>query len=586
MNNFVGYLNSLHCADANSNGALAESQAINPLFAEIQVPHYWCEQIFSYLTGDKPTFVILSGQAGDGKSTLALEIIKKIKGIPAEFPLDAGLHHCETLLADGREIIVVKDLSEWREEEREAFFHEALNDGTRSFLVVSNTGTLLNLFRSNASLLGGTEVEIEDKLLDALDSSVGGVAADFGGHCLQFFNLAQMDNVEFAMRLFEKMVQSTKWSDCSACANSANCPVYGNITLIQKYFERIANRLRLLLFRTYAYGNRLTMRQIGAMFAYMLTGGFSCEDVRETRAAGRQIAREKAAFYNRLWGDDGTNTDDRGEQLRAIQIIREQEFNTAVSPSMERDFWRPIKTDSFQLDIPEFNTLFPRLVKIGRASRETINGPAARQQVRRIVFFFYKPQKEDEKAKFRQFQITFLNSPMLLNYDEWRRAPKAFREKEVRESIFRVLQEQFCGITPPDGPISNWELYITLNRYDRDILQSAQIVLTHFKFTDKFRSVMQDRELLLAGQEGFNTKQISLPITLPFLDYIVAKKNGELGRGLQLSYRDRLQNLMADIIDKTASEDSDALLILKRGANGQLSTMKIRKGSENLEVTQ
>ena len=90
-NPFVAYLNTLQGIDANNKGSLAESQARNPLFKELRVPHPLAAEIINELTGDDGGHVILTGHAGDGKSTLALEIIRALRGIPPDDPIPDGL---------------------------------------------------------------------------------------------------------------------------------------------------------------------------------------------------------------------------------------------------------------------------------------------------------------------------------------------------------------------------------------------------------------------------------------------------------------------------------------------------------------
>ncbi len=76
-NPFVAYLNSLHSVTAGSENALAESQSVNWLFGYIHVPLQVTDYIFDTLTKPDGTHVILTGHAGDGKSTIGLELYKR-----------------------------------------------------------------------------------------------------------------------------------------------------------------------------------------------------------------------------------------------------------------------------------------------------------------------------------------------------------------------------------------------------------------------------------------------------------------------------------------------------------------------------
>jgi len=78
-NPFVAYLNSLHSRDAGNENALAEAQACNPNFSRIYVRHPLVDSIVKCLTEDAGKSVVLTGHAGDGKSTIALAVYKQLK---------------------------------------------------------------------------------------------------------------------------------------------------------------------------------------------------------------------------------------------------------------------------------------------------------------------------------------------------------------------------------------------------------------------------------------------------------------------------------------------------------------------------
>ena len=86
-NPFVSYLNSLQRLNASNENALAEYQACSPFFAQIHVPHPLAKTILSELKNTKGRQIILTGHAGDGKSTIALDVYKELAGIPSDQPL-------------------------------------------------------------------------------------------------------------------------------------------------------------------------------------------------------------------------------------------------------------------------------------------------------------------------------------------------------------------------------------------------------------------------------------------------------------------------------------------------------------------
>jgi len=72
----VEYLNTLLSFNANNENALAESQGSNPMFSSIHVQHPLMSIIKEELLKNTDVHIILTGHAGDGKSTIALELYK------------------------------------------------------------------------------------------------------------------------------------------------------------------------------------------------------------------------------------------------------------------------------------------------------------------------------------------------------------------------------------------------------------------------------------------------------------------------------------------------------------------------------
>ena len=584
MNSFVSYLNTLHSGDANNKGALAESQAKEPLFSQLQVDHPWALEIFDSLVSADGRSVILSGHAGDGKSTIAIEILKRLKKIEKDKILPDGLQREETVVFDGRRVTVVKDLSECTESARENIFIQLLS-GER-YLLISNTGTLLDFFKRRSDRLGKSMIEIENDLLTALDSSqkqsmVLGVG-------FSVYNLAQYDNVDLGLKLLERMVESSEWSNCAGCACKDACPILRNRLLIAKYRNRVLDRIRLLYFRTYAYGERLTMRQISAHFSYMLTAALDCTTIQNKALMGDLGPMERYLFVNRFWGDDGLNGEPGARQMKAIRVFVEQHLNSQFSPSLERKFWDSTENMPCFQDVPEIAGDAARVLKRARRVAKPQEAAHARHVWRRMIFFLHEPdaQNVDAMKDYERFEVAFLDSPMILKFRNWQLHPETFRAKSLLPSLFSVLQEEFCGVLPLEGSSQTKDLYITLRRKSPEIKQSAQLVLRRFSFSENFKLKIRTDARNTPWLVGTgNLSGVNLELNLSFLDYIVTRKEGAIGRGLSLSYRDRLEKLMAQIVYNLHERESDGLLILKHQENGKLSTVSVNVTEEGLEVS-
>ena len=191
-------------------------------------------------------------------------------------------------------------------------------ESTERFLIVSNTGPILTLFRGNRDQTGEDVAAIEDRLLDAMDSSERRKFT-FGPISFVVHNLARKDNLDLGMSLLKKMVSSPQWDCCQSCSASGRCPLFANRNLLLKFFPLVSQRIWMLYFRAYAYGERFTMRQMSAHFSFLLTGGASCREMAARVASGAEIRLERHLFTNLFWGDDGKN--DIPQAVRQLHVV-------------------------------------------------------------------------------------------------------------------------------------------------------------------------------------------------------------------------------------------------------------------------
>ena len=271
-------------------------------------------------------------------------------------------------------------------------------------------------------------------------------------------------------------------------------------------------------------------------------------------------------------------------QLHAVSVMREQRFDAHYSPREERQFWNfggaaPLAATDASL--AELET------RVRSGKKTSISGLAAtlaRRQYRRLVFFLGSPASAEDNG-FPAFLSAFLNSPRLLDIQGWRDNPSSFKSKSLVVPIYCVLQEEFSGMRPPEGTGKTETLYITLNRRGGDVRQSVQLILSKFDFHDNFEIRLVDGTPVLCGIGKMDGIRLDLP--LPFLDYLTLQNKGELGRGLQRSYRDRLENLKARILATIRSGDAQGLVLLRRRTDGTLSTVSVKptNNAKALEVS-
>jgi hypothetical protein len=300
VNPFVGYLNSLQRSGGGNENALAESQVCNTQFSAIHVKHPLADIIYKELRDPGGHHVLLTGHAGDGKSTLAMEVYKLFRGWDRDRPLGIPPHPRE----DTGDVSIIKDLSE-RDRNEDSRLLDELSKRDRRFLLVSNTGTLLDLAKRNSTYFDENDVEVESRVLKAISSESGESTLSLGSIKFRVFNLARMDNMALARRVFEKMLAQERWTICQTLDCRKTCPIFINVNLLQSNQERAAERIFLAYRRMYEYGTRLTMRQFTEHLAYFITSGLDQRDIRKVQAQNPPPLISEYLFFNRFFGDNG-----------------------------------------------------------------------------------------------------------------------------------------------------------------------------------------------------------------------------------------------------------------------------------------
>lgn len=590
LNPFVGYLNSLQRSGGSNENALAESQACNAQFASIHVAHPLADIIYEELRAPNGCHVILTGHAGDGKSTLALEIYKRLSGFVSDVPLE----YPPRIREDVGSISIIKDLSE-RDKNADTALLGELSGNEPRFLLVSNTGTLLDLIKHHPEHFGGDHVSLESRVLDAISTESGEASLSLGSTEFRVFNLARMDNLGLARQIFAKMLSPDRWMACGECACSATCPVYVNVDLLQRYQARVLERIFLAYRRMYEYGSRLTIRQFTEHLSYIVTAGLEETDIQALHRKSARPLITEYLFFNRFFGDNGCDPDASAWEMKAVQEVEEQGFGERPSAHWEHRLWLRSYGPSIKLGIETLDKAFEKLRRQG--SGETVCGDMtpdqAREQVRRMLFFLYEFNPEE-----RNYLGQYLNSPTLLDWQAWQNTEVqlGFNEKTTLErKIYHVLQEHFTGVRLPEGSTQNdRRLYVTLSRRRSEVRQSAQVVLAQVDWSTstalkllvaetESASGEQRQDLILCGKDRIDG--VNLPLKVPFLDYVMMRHFGELGEVLAASYLERLDRFKAQVLARAIPGDDERIMLVRLRTDHTFRRQHFSVNDGRLEVT-
>lgn len=552
-NPFVLYLNSMQSIQGNNSSALAESQSVNKHFSLIEEKHPLSEDICNHLLTGKN--VILTGHAGDGKSTLAIEVFKQLSGLDMDRPLDTPLKPEEHIASNN--ITIIKDLSECADSS--ALLDRMLGENG-SFLVITNTGVLLNMFKNRQQHDGNTESSLLKKLDKGYDE------LDFGNKHFALYNLARRDNLPLVRKVLIKMLDERNWEHCRACPHKDTCPILANRDLLASRNHRAVDRIFLIYRRLLAYGTRLTIRQILEHLAWSITGGKSICDAKEFPATG-SMHRASELFHHLFFGNDGLKHFPLARHMRAIAALTAQAFGKALTAERERALWsEAVSLPS--LDIPDF--LSSKMSELRREGLHPIAkkgdsirmAAAARTAVRRIVYFYGKDNGIDSDIDI------FLASPFTRQWQAWSdtNGPDQATCLHLHKEIMFVLREHFSGYktSADDG-----SLEIALHRDIPGLRQSVQLLAAQLHIRSTLKDLEWERtghsfpdipnyELLLRYTDH---KDVCLRLDIAFLDFVHRRFCGEISGALSRAYRQRLEIFRNRLT--TIAQTSDTITLLR-----------------------
>ena len=585
-NPFVNYLNSLHNTTAANDNALAESQALHPLFGSIHIPLELTDYIEQQLRLEQGSHVILTGHAGDGKSTIGLELYKRLQHLPMDTPLDRPLDVIESISCDNEKTItLIKDMSELSGEERiDTVLKTMQEDGSRRWFLISNTGTLLNTLEAIAQRRQVNWLELESQVLALLEQRDPGILELKGARFI-LINLARIDNIHIAGQLLEKFIAPEHWQPCEECDIHAVCPIYCNVQALQAHKDIVKERIGWLYRRLFEYGYRLTVRQMSAHLAYSITAGLHYHVLREMASQAVPYPPENFLFFNRFFGYCGPKEEPKAQRLTAVQMLMPLEMGAKPYSPLERRLW--MEESGHLPQIPDaLQPVREQLIKkaISGSGDEAVSTSRIRQQIRRMFFLFGELPKD-----LFDFLPNFLGSQIVQEVESWQptgKGPDALRLNAIKKQVLHVLQEQYAGIHLSENHESH-ELFITMKRGNDEIRQSVQIILakiplSHFSLEMRpLNQQLKPQRYVLTLVEKYSKEPLFLDV--PFLDFVFMRNYGEIGQQLNRAYIDRLERFKAVLLD-FGEYAPETLELLEMTDDGRFQPRKFIFGQNTLQV--
>ena len=499
----MDYLNSLHNGNAANQNAIGEMQISSPYFATTQVKRPLVGYLRDRLQNNE--FIILTGHAGDGKTTLLAQILDAM-GNPQDTLLPSADIDCGGLM-----VHYVKDFSELTKEQQDeeliTCFHR---EG--SAVLIANTGPLLGAFRRLHDQSG-----YESTLLDMMDAPSGGyVEIDQIGQAF-LLNIARVDNTDFVKPYLHNLLDSTHWDCCKACPNKEKCPILFNQMLLSGSRARASDLVEKMYIWLQEYDHHATIRQITAHLTYSLTGGLNCAAVVKHAAPNWRI---RYLASNLFFGYEGARKMNNAQQIKCIQLVNEAKFDS-----------KPTCADYDLFNKQEFTSSFPPQLALlfDDAFHQHHDYDATEMQlILKRAYLFFGQNNTDINQ--RQAKETF---------SEWfdlflkMRANGEKPKESLKKAICSAINTIFVGETLTE---SSDFIDLTLRRNNE---QTSNVQLLSGRIsTDNISLICAPIETVLGQRQyelQFRYGRMKHRITLPLLNYFY-----EIYRGIIMTDIDPL----------------------------------------------
>lgn len=310
MNAFVNYLDQFNVLSPNHSKIYDEYtyvQGENSFSFKIntKVEDYLIE-LFSF----HPQSVILTGNAGDGKTRLCRSIFNNFSNNELKDWPNSGIVDLEFTHGIIR---IVKDLSELKDE---VILEELI--GIQKSITTNHSNKIFYLIAANEGKL--TKFLSQHRDLQELKDQVIVRFQDYSNNDDTFsvINLLDVTSSIYVEKVLKEWNKEENWSPCSNCGKKENCIIYLNHQRTSS--DRVRNRL-VEQYRLLDYlGTHITMREMLIHISYLLTGGYTCRDIENADYEKLKEQIEKP-YYQNFYGHNVEH--EAFSEMRALKLFRE-----------------------------------------------------------------------------------------------------------------------------------------------------------------------------------------------------------------------------------------------------------------------
>jgi hypothetical protein len=267
------------------------------------------EKTLVSLFENNPQSIILTGNAGDGKTRLCRIVHDYFNNEElVSWPEDGIV---EFSFSNGK-IRIVKDLSELKEDviEKELTHLQKLISSKHEeevyYLIAANEGKLTK-FLSQYEHLNSLQEDVSARFKSHENNT-----KDFS-----IFNLLDVTSSVYVEKVLTEWNKPENWEACQACPKQDRCIIHMNHqrTSQEHIQNKIVEQYKLLDY----LDTHITMREMLIHISYMLTGGFTCDDV--LNANYKEIEYQtKKPYYQNFYGHE--LDENAFSEMKALKIFK------------------------------------------------------------------------------------------------------------------------------------------------------------------------------------------------------------------------------------------------------------------------
>jgi len=519
---YVKYLNSLHNVGAKNENAIAEASQNNKFFKDILIKRPTTDFIIKSLEENEPHIIIITGHAGDGKTSLLIQVLEELKAVEGNLKS----FDC-VMLPKGKECLYIKDFSEFSADDRKNKLGECLEMSLQGkyVILVANTGPLLNTFADTL----GNEAQME--LINAIDTNTGEIK-NIENYKIRAINIASIDNSSFVKPFLKKLIAEKCFDKCNNCPKNDNCPILFNRDLIFDNQEKVFDFLHNHFIWQQEHGKRLTIRQIIAQITFALTSGLECKSVKTT--TDKKYLFENL-FSNSIFGYKGIRLNKQAIQVQAISDINVNGYDNKSLVSDE---------DIFVLQ--DYSSLHPRLQAIiGEIKNQYNNGSLIEWQksVRRMYILFNIETDSD----INEENLKCIFSKKFPRYLDLRNGKIPNNDDKI------LIMEAFSILFVGHANKNSRKISITMKR-ENSVEQSVQMLYGIIDTRDMKLKTLNSSSCNF-GEDGKKElyievfdKKINYPISISLLNYFEDIRSGIISTNIDPQLTHGIDSIKAQIL--------------------------------------